>query len=113
LASFDFADTDFSCPVRFATTQPTQALGMLNSEFLNKQAELLAGRVRKEAGRELMDQVSYALSLATSRMPSETEVKRGVEFIQQLQKQDAAPKQVALSQFCLMVLNLNEFIYLD
>ena len=34
LASFDVADTDTSCAARFATTQPTQALGMLNGEFV-------------------------------------------------------------------------------
>src|SRR5205814_456914 len=37
LADFDFADTDSSCAARFATTQPTQALGMLNGEFLHAQ----------------------------------------------------------------------------
>ena len=31
LADFDLADTDTTCPVRFVTTQPTQALGMMNS----------------------------------------------------------------------------------
>ena len=31
MQSFDVADTDSSCPVRFNTVQPTQALGMLNS----------------------------------------------------------------------------------
>jgi len=113
LSSFDVADTDFSCPVRFATTQPTQALGMLNSEFLNEQAALLAKRIREEAGKPLKKQVSHALSIATSREPTEDEVKRGIKFIRQLQKQDGASLEVAMNQFCLLVLNLNEFIYLD
>src|SRR5262249_26243938 len=34
LDSFDLAETDRSNPVRFVTTQPTQALGLLNSAFL-------------------------------------------------------------------------------
>lgn len=113
LASFDVADTDSSCPVRFATTQPTQALGMLNSEFLNEQAALFAERIRKEAGKNLKKQVSHALSVATSREPNEAEVKRGVQFIRQLQKKDGATREVAMNQFCLLVLNLNEFMYLD
>ena len=41
LASHDQADTDSSCPVRYTTTVPTQALGMLNGEFTNEQAGLL------------------------------------------------------------------------
>ena len=38
LESFDLAETDRSTPVRFTTTQPTQALAMLNGDFLNEQA---------------------------------------------------------------------------
>src|SRR5262249_45943705 len=49
LAQFDQADTDSSCPVRFTTTVPTQALGVLNGEFSNEQAALFAQRLRKES----------------------------------------------------------------
>ncbi len=45
LLAFDSADTDGSCPVRFATTVPTQALTTLNGEFFNEQAGELAARV--------------------------------------------------------------------
>ena len=38
LESFDIAETDRSVPVRFATIQPTQALAMINGDFLNQQA---------------------------------------------------------------------------
>ena len=38
LATHDVADTDSSCPVRYTTTVPTQALGLLNGEFANEQA---------------------------------------------------------------------------
>ncbi len=61
LESFDVAETDRSTPVRFATTQPTQALGMLNGEFLNKQAEIFAQRLRREAGADVPAQVRLAL----------------------------------------------------
>ena len=43
LATHDAADTDSSCPVRYTTTVPTQALGMLNGEFANEQAAPLRG----------------------------------------------------------------------
>ncbi len=112
LASFDFADTDSSCPVRFATTQPTQALGMLNSEFLNEQADIFAKRI-SESKKGLKKQVAEALAIATSREPSKDEVARGVKFVRELRKENELSKEEALNQFCLMVLNLNEFIYLD
>ncbi|NDH94494.1 MAG: DUF1549 domain-containing protein, partial [Planctomycetia bacterium] len=44
LTDFDLADTDTPCPVRFVTTQPTQALGMMNGEFVQQQARVFAER---------------------------------------------------------------------
>src|SRR5205814_5645397 len=82
LESFDVAETDRSVPVRFATTQPTQALAMLNGEFLNKQAGIFAERLRREAGREVEAQVRLGLSLATSRTPTDAQVGRGVNLIE-------------------------------
>ncbi len=70
LESFDLAETDRSTPARFSTVQPTQALGMLNSDFLNRQAEVLAARLREEAGDDLHKQVRLALSLVASRTPT-------------------------------------------
>jgi hypothetical protein len=113
LESFDVAETDRSAPVRFSTTQPTQALHMLNSAFLNKQAALLAGRLRREAGNDASNQVRRALFLATARPPNEAEVKRGVGLVEALREKDGASAGVALKCFCLLVLILNEFVYLD
>jgi mono/diheme cytochrome c family protein len=113
LDSFDLAETDRSTPARLITTQPTQALGMLNSTFIRRQSEALAARVQKEAGNQPADQVAYALSLATSRPPTKAEVERGVRLINDLQQKDKASAQHSLEILCLMVLNLNEFVYLD
>ena len=50
IASFDGPDSDASCPARFVTTQPTQALGTLNSAFVNEQAAHLARYLCDRAG---------------------------------------------------------------
>ncbi len=113
LEGFDLAETDRSTPVRFATTQPTQALAMLNSDFLNGQAGLLAARLRREAGDDVAAQVAWALRLATARPPAEAEVRRGVDLIGALKTSDGAGADSALKSFCLVVLNLDEFVYLD
>jgi len=84
LESFDVAETDRSTPVRFSTVQPTQALGMFNSEFLNRQAEIFAERLRREAGDDVRKQIRRALYLVTSRPPTSVEVKRGVRRRQAL-----------------------------
>jgi mono/diheme cytochrome c family protein len=112
LEGFDLPETDRSSPVRFSTTQPTQALGMLNSAFVNEQAGLFASRLRREAGDDVAAQVRLALNLATARPPTKHEIESGVKLIVRLQH-DGASSDAALRDFCLMVLNLNEFIYLD
>ncbi|MDB5346840.1 MAG: hypothetical protein JWP89_5217 [Schlesneria sp.] len=113
LSDFDFADTDSSCAARFVTTQPTQALAMLNGKFLNDQASEFAKRLRKEAGDDLRRQVSLGYRLALCHEPDAKLVDRGLTLIDTLQKKHGKSADQALDQFCLMVLNLNEFMYLD
>jgi hypothetical protein len=111
LESFDVAETDRSTPSRFVTTQPTQALGMLNGEFLHEQAAVFADRLKQEAPASPRDQVTLAWLLATSRTPEPGEIDRGLALIDAL-KPDLGPDG-ALRAFALVVLNLNEFLYLD
>ena len=111
LEAFDLGETDRTNPVRFSTTQPTQSLQMLNGPFLNEQAAALAARLRKEAGSDVRQQVRLALNLVTDRPPRDEEVDRGVKLIATLRSRDGASAETALRLFCLMALNLNEFIY--
>lgn len=113
LANFDVADTDFTCPVRFATTQPTQALSMLNSVFLQEESQKLASYLTETAGKDRAAQVRFALRRAFQREPAETEIQRGVKLIESLETEFGQAPDAALRYFCLTVLNLNEFIYLD
>ncbi|HSI36689.1 MAG: DUF1553 domain-containing protein, partial [Phycisphaerae bacterium] len=113
ITAFDGADTDFSCPSRFQTTQSTQALMMLNSDMINDEARALAARLKKQAGDDPRKQVEMALRLALSRTPEEQEISRGVDFIARLQAKHKASPETALNQFALLVLNLNEFVYVD
>ncbi len=113
IAAFDGPDPDATCPVRFVTTQPTQALGMLNSEYFNEQARVFAEYLRSRVPEDTSDQVELALSRALQRTPGVEEVRRGVELIETLQQHEGVDEGKALQLYCLLVLNLNEFIYLD
>ncbi|MGE3806559.1 MAG: PSD1 and planctomycete cytochrome C domain-containing protein [Gemmataceae bacterium] len=112
LMNFDAPDTDSSSAVRFTTTVPTQALGLLNSQFAGEQAALLAKRLDKEA-RSTADKVTLAIRLTTGRVPSTLEVAEDAKLIESLQKEEGLSAQQALVDYCLMMLNTNEFIYLD
>ena len=113
LESFDMADTDQTCPVRFVTTQPTQALGLLNSDFILEQARLFSEMAAEAHPDSLDAQIRLALRRVNQREPSEDEVNRGLQLIEALQKQDGLNPDQARRYFFLVALNLNEFLYLD
>jgi hypothetical protein len=110
LAQHDQADTDSSCPVRYTTTVPTQALGLLNGEFGNDTAAVFAERLKKDAN-DLPGQVRRAIRLTTGRMPGDDEVTRDLAFLVELRKK--LSESEALRKYCLMILSANEFVYVD
>ena len=110
LANFDSADTDATCPVRFNTTQPTQALGMLNSRFTNKEANELAKQVASET-EKLSEQVERVLRRVTQKDALPKDVEEGIAFVNKL-RDEGVSKQGSLKYFCLMAINLNEFVFL-
>lgn len=113
LESFDMADTDQTCPVRFATTQPTQALGLLNSEFILQQASVFAEMLNEDHPDMLESQIRTALRRVMQRPPTDEEVARGLQLIDTLQNEHKMTIGQARKYFCLVALNLNEFVYLD
>jgi len=113
MASFDAPDTDASCPVRFVTTQPTQALGMLNSPFVNEQADVFAAYLRERAGSDVESQVTLALRRTFQREPTRAEIDRGLRLLSTFQQKYSLSAEAALKQFCVTAYNLNEFVYLD
>src|SRR5207248_661088 len=100
---------DSSCPVRYTTTVPTQALGMLNGEFSQEQAAALAERLQREAPGSPEGQVRRAIWLTAGREPTAREVRKDLAFIKEMQ----AAGQDGLKRYCLLLLNTNEFLYLD
>lgn len=113
LAAFDAADPDSPCPVRFTTTQPSQALALINSAFANEQAAIFAASLRREAGTDVTACVQAGLARVLQRQPTEREVSRAVKFVEDNIQLEKASADEALRRFCLLAINLNEFVYLD
>jgi hypothetical protein len=101
--TFDAPDTSVSCSRRTVTTVAPQALALMNSEFMQAQAQALADRVREQSPG---DHISGAWRLALGREPTEYERERAQGLLQELSSD-------ALAQVCLLVMNLNEFVYVD
>jgi hypothetical protein len=111
--AFDFPDVDTSCEARFVTVQPGQALTLLNGEFANAAAAKLADRVAAEVSEDTRRQVPRALELALGRPATHEEVAEGLGLIARLQQKHGLSPRNALQQWCLVVLNLSEFTYVD
>lgn len=109
LANFDSPERDFSCPSRFATTVPTQALTMLNSERMNEFASQFSARLNGS----LEEKIKQAFKLATSRDIDEGEMHELKTLAKDLQTEFQVPEDQLMPRLCLLILNLNETIYLD
>jgi hypothetical protein len=110
LSTFDAADTDATCPVRFNTTQPTQALGLLNSQFTNSEAEEFARMVMAEKA-ELRDQIIWVLERVAQHAPQTADVDEGVALVERWRANGMSAEQ-SLKYYCLLAYNLNEFVFI-
>jgi hypothetical protein len=102
LANFDQPDTMSSCAMRSTSTHALQSLTLMNSDFMQEQSKLFAQRLEKQcAGKQpCVIDASYRLTLG--RAPSPEEKTMAVEFFKGDNK---------LSDYCLALLNRNEFVY--
>ena len=113
LTAFDLKDLDASCPIRFQTVVPTQALSMLNGALTNEEAGRFASRLQREFPGDLRAQITRARLLTSGRAPSEAEIDEAVAFVEELRTDGARSDLEALGSLCLVFLNLNEFLYID
>lgn len=117
-ATFDMPDTSASCPRRETTTVAPQALAMLNSDFIVSQATHFAARLRGEYGDSPDQWIDEAWKLAFGRLPVPLEKDKALQFLSQNPQVegDAAIEPAAstrLIEFCIVVFNMNEFMYVD
>ena len=99
--AFDCPDAALAVPRRNVSTTALQALNLLNSRFVIRQAAFFAERVAKEAGPDTARQAERAFQLAFGRRPSESEVAAAVALI----------KSHGAAAFCRALYNANEFVY--
>jgi len=90
-------------PARLETTTALQSLALLNNDFMLRQAGHWAARLEREAGADPAAQVRRAYALALARAPDDTEIDAAVGLV----------RTHGLAQFCRMLFNTNEFLYVD
>ena len=130
LEAFDRPDALTSCPVRPVSTFAPQALILLNGSFMNEQARVFASRLERECGNDTDAQIARAYELALGRSATKQEIAQAKSFLA-IQKgnvefsplplprpkrdrfADAGATAAALADFCLALLNSNEFLYVN
>ena len=112
---FDFSDTTASCGQREVTTVAPQALALLNNHFAHSQSEALANRLAKQTSRT-DEQIKLAWRLAFGRNPADVELVQATAHLRAQQihfKNKENADHLALASLCHVLLNSNEFIYVD
>jgi hypothetical protein len=112
LETFDMPDTHESCARRNNTVTPTQALDLLNNDLVLYWSRQFAARVMNDPGMSAQEQVERAFKLAFQRTPSADESKMALEFLRK-QQSITGSSNTAMVDLCHMLLNTNEFLYVN
>jgi hypothetical protein len=112
---FDAPEALSGMAERPTTTIAPQALHLMNSPQVRAYASAFAQRIAPTEATTLEDAVRRAYRTALARAPSPAELRDGVDFLNG-QIATYPPEQrrmAALSDFCQVLMCLNEFIYVD
>ncbi len=102
MASLDCADPSISVARRSETITALQALAMLNNPFMVRMAEHFADALRSSSGT-LPRCLEEAYRRAVSRRPSARELARLVPLAE----------RTGLANVCRLIMNTNEFVFID
>ena len=98
---FDLPDQNIACTQRNSSTVPTQALMLMNDDFILRHAGMLAHKIKAAASTK-DEQLRLLYEISLSRQPSDQERTLGLVFL------ETQP----LEAFTHVLLNLNEFVYI-
>jgi hypothetical protein len=101
--TFNANDPSTSCVRRDATVVSPQSLTLLNGAVAARQSRAFAERLTRECGDDSTKIIQRAWLLAFGRIVEADELKRTLEFLE----------SQSLLEFCLALMNTNEFIYID
>ena len=114
LAAFDAAGGLSSVAQRNITTTPTQSLLMINGDYALGRAEKTAERLAKHDFAASDQMLRYGFRLFWGRPPTESELSSARHFIAAAQAEEPGKfDRDRLTDFCHVLLNSSEFLYVD
>lgn len=111
LELFDAPTTTDSCAARAESVVPTQALVLMNDEFVEEQAGHLARRAVAEAGDDPERAVRRLLALALSAEPAGDRVDEARRFVE-ARTAETGDRLAALTDLAHVVYNSSDFLYI-
>jgi mono/diheme cytochrome c family protein len=115
LVIFDAPDGTVGVAERSSTTVAPQALLMMNNPQVRQWAKSFAARVVKDAQKP-EEAIQRAYRLALNREPTADELADGVAFVKREEASyngKANAKELALADFCQVVMCLSEVMYVE
>ncbi len=114
LEIFDAANPDLVSGARARTTVPTQALYLLNSEFVQSQADIIGKEAISRSDRP-GNEVDWLYSTLLGRRPDPVERERALGLIASLSggSEAKADLEIATGHLAHILLASAEFLYLD
>jgi hypothetical protein len=112
LRIYDFPPPTTHSPSRDATTTPLQQLFVLNSDFVERQAAVLASRLLEPAGVSVPDRIDRCYQLLFQRPPHPGERKLGEQFLSAAGDGNASEVD-RWHWYVQSLLGLNEFLFVD
>jgi hypothetical protein len=120
LELFDFADPSLMTGSRETTTVPSQALYLMNSDFILRNAGAMAERLTGELGLRGAALGQTAFQMTYSRPPTAEEARKTSAYFdrflttaKQTGMNEAEARRLALVTFCQSLLSSAEFRYLN
>ena len=78
---FDLPNQNISCGARNVSTVPTQALALMNDDFVLRQAQFFANRLEEAAHGIIRRKIDLAYQLALNRPPDAARSKLALDFL--------------------------------
>ena len=132
---FDGPNLDESCVVRGNTTVTPQVFTLFNGKFPHQQSRIMAERILTEVGTDPVKQIERAFQLAFQRLPSKAEKQTSLVFLTEPKtvlkkthnlslrrvgldqnteiRSSGIDRIRSLSDLCLVLINMNEFVFLE
>ncbi|MFO0863090.1 MAG: DUF1553 domain-containing protein [Gemmataceae bacterium] len=118
--TFDLPENITSTAQRNVTTTPTQALLLLNAPAMMEHAKAFSDRLHRDEPRDDERRFELAVRLTWGRRPNDDERSMAREFLQEQEARlrsaspvPADPHRAAWNDLCQVLLDANEFLYVD